>query len=345
MINQLKFFIGKIVQNRILQHVLFWLLSYLVLLNILKVSADIQQIDLVYTLFFHIPIVLMVYLNTCILFPLFLEKAKYLLYGILVVGGIAAGAVFYIYLFDSWIDHIFTGYYFIAYYGFWDISLYLAVYVTGTSLIKLARSWFHLQEVQQEKTLAELKALKSQINPHFLFNSLNSIYSLSRKNSPVAPETILKLSGLMRYIIYESDVDLISLESEIEVIKDYIGLQQFRTAEAEKVELKVVGEVEGHKVAPLLFLPFVENSFKHGLKGGSMEAYVSIKFEVSGKVLNFEIGNSIGKSAEPILPKYQGVGIENVRKRLDLVYPGMHKLDIKKDAKRYKVVLQIQLKK
>lgn len=345
MINYLKFLIGKIFKNRILQHFLLWSLSYLVLMNILKVSSGIQRIDLVYTLFFHIPIVLVVYVNTTLLFPLFLEKRKYYLYGILVLCTVASGSVFYIFLFDSWIDLIFNGYYFIAYYGFWDISLYMAVYVAGTSLVKLARGWFHLQEIQQEKTLTELKALKSQINPHFLFNSLNSIYSLSRKSSPVVPDTILKLSDLMRYIIYESDVDLIALENEIEIVRNYIGLQQLRSSEVEKVDLKIIGDLTGYKVAPLVFLPFIENSFKHGIKGGCKDAYVNIKFEISGKVLNFEIENSIGKSTEPIIAKYQGIGIDNVRKRLDLIYPGTHKLQVTKNEKRFKVVLQLQLVK
>ena len=343
MIRFIKNIIERILRNRVAQHILFWALSYLILLNILRVSADIQRIDLIYTLFFHVPIALIVYVNTLVLFPLFLEKEKYYSYGFSIAAIIACGSFFYIFLFDSWIDHIFTGYYFIAYYGFWDISLYMAVYVAGSSLLKLARGWFYLHETQQEKTLAELKALKSQINPHFLFNSLNSIYSLSRKSSPKVPDTILKLSDIMRYIIYEADVDFIDLDSEIELVRNYIGLQQLRSADVETVDLKVVGETNGRNIAPLIFLPFVENSYKHGIKGGAANSYVHIKFEVSGKVLNFEIENSIGKSAEPKISKYQGIGIENVRKRLGLIYQGSHKLDVKQDKNKFKVLLQIQL--
>ncbi len=333
----------KIARNRILQHILFWCLSFLILLNILKVSAEIQVIDFIYTFIFHIPVVLVVYINLMFLFR-FLETRKFVLYGFFLSINLGVGAVFYLYLFDNWIDYVFSGYYFVAYYGFWNMVFYLSVFVAATSLIKLARGWFRLKEIEKEKTLTELKALKSQINPHFLFNSLNSIYSLSRKNSPVLPETVLKLSSLMRYVIYESDVDFIGLGKEIEVIKDYIKLQELRILSEEKITLKIEGDPEGHKIAPLLLLPFIENSFKHGLKGGAENAFVSIKLEITGKVLNFEIENSAGQSVEITESKFKGIGIHNVKKRLELIYPGAHAIKISENNGKYKVLLQLQLR-
>ncbi len=335
---------NRLLNDRIFQHVLFWGLSFLILINILKVSAEIKRIDLIYTAIFHIPIFLIVYFNLQVLFPLFLEKGRYFLYGIFVLAVIALDAGFYIMLFDSWIDLVFSGYYFIAYYGFFDISLYFIVYIFITSLFRLARGWFRLQEIEKEKTLAELKALKSQINPHFLFNSLNSIYSLSRKNSPQVPEKVIHLSGLMRHIIYDSEVDYILLSKEVEMIRNYIELQNLRTTEKEKINLEVIGDIERKKVAPLIFLPFVENSFKHGLKSGAENAYVKIKIEVSGKVMSFEIENSKGKTSEVTDSKYQGIGIENVKKRLELIYPGLHLLKISDNEKTFRVLLQLQLK-
>jgi len=344
MVRQVLRFLARLPKKRTLQHASFWALSFLVLLNILKVSAEIQPIDLVYTVVFHIPIVLVVYLNQSVLFPLLLAKQRNLAYSVSLVAGISAGAVFYILLFSRWIDFIFPGYYFIAYYGFWDISLYLAVYVAATSLIKLARGWFRLQQIEQEKTLTELKALKSQVNPHFLFNSLNSIYSLARKNSPTLPETILKLGSLMRYVIYETDVDKIGLQKEIEIISDYIALQKIRTSEGDKVEFKIEGDPGETKIAPLIFLPFIENSFKHGLQRGKTESFIKIKIEITGAVLNFEIENSKGLPVETGLQEYKGIGIENVKKRLGLVYPGAHVLKISENDKVFKVLLQLQLK-
>ncbi len=343
MINQIKTGIIGLVKNRVFQHTLFWSLSFLILINILKVSAEIKRIDLIYTAIFHIPIFAIVYLNLKILFPLFLEKRKYFLYGLFVSGSIILGAVFYIVLFDKWIDFIFTEYYFIAYYSFLDISLYFVIYIFITSLFRLARGFFRLQEIEKEKTLAELKALKSQINPHFLFNSLNNIYSLARKNSAQTPDKIIQLSDLMRHIIYESDVDFIPLEKEVEMVKNYIELQNLRTTEKDKIKLEILGEIKGRKIAPLLFLPFVENSFKHGLKANTENIFVEIRIEVSGSILNFEIENSKGKTSEVNDSKYQGIGINNVKKRLELIYPKSHSLKIYDNKNSFKVLLQLQL--
>lgn len=313
-------------------------------MNILKVSADIKRIDLIYTAIFHIPIFLIVYLNLKVLFPLFLEKGKYFLYGIFVLGAVVLGAGFYIILFDKWIDYIFTGYYFIAYYSFWDISLYFIIYILLTSLFRLARGYFRLHEIEKEKTLTELKALKSQINPHFLFNSLNSIYSLARKNSTETPDKIVQLSDLMRHIIYESDVEFIPLEKEVEMVKNYIELQNLRTSEKNKIKLKVLGEIGDKKIAPLLFIPFVENSFKHGLKGGAQNIFVDIKIEIWDTILHFEIENSKGKTSEVNDSKYNGIGIGNVKKRLELIYPNSHLLKISDNKNTFKVLLEVQLK-
>lgn len=334
----------RLSNDRIFQHVLFWCLSFLILMNILKVSAEIKRIDLIYAAIFHIPIVLIVYLNLNVLFPVLLERGKYFYYGISVLAAVAFGSGFYLILFDSWIDYIFSGYYFIAYYSFWDISLYFVIYIFATGLFRLARGFFRLQEIEKEKTISELKALKSQINPHFLFNSLNSIYSLARKKSEMVPGKIVQLSDLMRHIIYESDTELILLEKEVEMIKNYIELQNLRTVEKDKIRLEVVGNTKGKKIAPLLFLPFVENSFKHGLKGGAQNIFVNIKIEVTGKILNFEIENSKGNVAQHENSKYKGIGIDNVKKRLELIYPKMHLLKVSDNHETYKVLLQVQLK-
>lgn len=344
MIQKLKVIFSRLAKDRILQHILFWCLSFLILMNILKVSAEIKRIDLIYTAIFHVPIVLIVYLNLRVLFPLFLERGKYFLYAIFILMAAALGSEFYIILFDNWIDYIFSGYYFIAYYGFWDILLFFVIYIFTTSLFRLARGWFQLQQIEKEKTLTELKALKSQINPHFLFNSLNSIYSLARKNSSQVPGKVVQLSDLLRHIIYESDVDFITLEKEVEMVKNYIELQNLRTYEKDKISLEILGEIEGKKIAPLIFLPFIENSFKHGLKSGAKNAFVKIKLEVYGSVLNFEIENSKGENSEINDPKYKGIGIENVKKRLDLIYPNLYSLKISETKNLFKVLLQFELK-
>lgn len=342
MIGSLKLNVQDLIRNRVLQHILFWSLSFLVLTNILKVSVEIKPIDLIYTAIFHVPITAVVYLNLRVLIPLYFEQKKYLLYSVMVLVLVAAGAGFYLALFDKWIDYIFEGYYFIAFYSFWDISLFFAVYLLLTSLLHLARGWFLLQEMETEKQKAELKALQTQINPHFLFNSLNSIYSLARKSSKQVPHKIVQLSDLLRHIIYDSDHNFIPLEKEIQMIRNYIELQNLRTTETNRISFEVEGEVGDKLIAPMVMLPFVENSFKHGLKGGADKAFVNIRIRVFSKSLNLEIENSKGKAVEPESMS-RGIGVENVKNRLDLIYPGRHKLKIKDENDTFKVHLRIEL--
>jgi LytS/YehU family sensor histidine kinase len=283
-----------------------------------------------------------VYLNLKLLFPLLWERGNYFGYAATVVVAAALGSGFYLLLFDSLIDYIFTGYYFIAYYSFWDISLFFAIYLFISSLLHLARGWFRAEELEKEKSQAELKALKSQINPHFLFNSLNSIYSMARKESKEVPEKIVQLSDLMRHIIYESDTDFIALEKEVEMLQNYIDMQNLRSGK-NQIVFNTIGEIKEKKIAPLLFLPFLENSFKHGMKGGAENAFVNIKLEVTGKVLHFEVENSKGQANDLLSDKYHGIGIENVRKRLEMIYPNQHKLNILDNEETFKVLLQVQL--
>ncbi|MCK3684157.1 histidine kinase [Maribellus sp. YY47] len=339
----IKTYSEQLIRNRFLQHLFFWCLSFLVLTNVLKVSAEIKTIDLIYAAIFHIPIVAVVYINLRVLFPFFLEKGKYLLYFLLILSLIALGSGFYLMLFNKWIDYFFEGYYFIAFYGFWDISLYFAVYLVATSLLRLARGWFRLQEIETERNKAELKALRSQINPHFLFNSLNSIYSLARKNSKEVPDKIVQLSDLLRHVIYDSERDFIPLEKEIDMIRNYITLQNLRTDDQHKISLKVNGELKEKMIAPMIILPFVENSFKHGLKGGSDNAFVNIFLTISDHQLILEVVNSKGKSADNVDLQYQGIGIDNVRKRLEMLYPGKHNLNITEDEQTFNVDLRIEI--
>lgn len=337
----LKDIVVNIHKNRILQHILFWFLSLLVLTNVLKVSAEIKKIDIIYAAIFQLPLILLVYFNLRILFPAFLEKGKIGIFIFSFFVSIAAGALLYLFLFNYLVDFLFPGYYFIAYYNFFDISLYFAVYLFITGLLHLARGWFRLQEIEKEKTRTELSSLHAQINPHFLFNSLNSIYSLSRKNSPLVPGKIVQLSDLLRHMIYECNTEYIPLEKEIEMIRNYIELQNLRTPDTEKISIVINGEMKGKYIAPFIFLPFVENSFKHGLKSGAENAFVKITLTITWSDLQFEIVNSKGDAPDLSETKYKGVGIANVRKRLNLLYSGNFDLEIKESEKTYIVNLKI----
>lgn len=342
MVRVLSISVNWFLKNRILQHILFWGLSFLILVNMLKVSVEVKRIDLIYSAVFHLPILVVVYTNLRFLVPWLLEKRKYLLYAVAVLLLVALGSGFYLALFNKWIDYIFEGYYFIAYYGFWDISLFFVIYLFATGLLHLARGWFRLQEIENERNKAELRALRMQINPHFLFNSLNSIYSLARRNSDEVPEKIVQLSNLLRHAIYDSEQEFVPLEKEVEMIRNYIALQNLRANPEHQILMQLKGEVQGKQIAPMIILPFVENSFKHGLKGGAENAFVAISLEVSPQKLLLDIENSKGKGVDETTAESTGIGIENVRKRLELIYPDKFLLKIREKAETFEVHLQIE---
>src|SRR4030042_1517080 len=180
---QVKFrdFLVKVSQVRILQHVLFWAISFTVLLYFFNTSNKIEKIDIIYTAIFHISLVTGVYLNLLVLIPLFLKKDRYLLYGLLLLAVIAGTAGFNLLTFNKLIDYVLPGYYFISYYEFNDILIFVIVYIGLTTLLKLSKSWFLLMEAGQrlmraekEKINIELLALRSQINPHLIFGQLPS---------------------------------------------------------------------------------------------------------------------------------------------------------------------------
>jgi len=341
MIRLLKNTGSKLAGARIVQHLAFWAFSFLVLVNILRVSAEIQQIDIIYALIFHLPVLLVVYFNESILFPRLLAKNKYGWYLLSIMVLLFLGAGFYLQLFESWVDYLFPGYYFIAYYTFFDILLFLSVYLVLTTLIKLARAWFKLNQIEQEKTSNELKALRSQLNPHFLFNSLNNLYTLSRKKSDKAPEMVLKLSDVLRYVIYDAETNFISLEKELNFLQKYIEIQKIRLDKSFKLETAMPAETGGLKIAPLLFLPFIENAFKYGTN--SENGKIIIRWEIRGKQVSFSAENEkmLPYNAEPA--EYKGMGIKNVQKRLELIYPGRHRLKIEDLENNFIVHLKIDL--
>ena len=343
MIRRIRNMVVSLAQIRVIQHLAFWSFSFFVLVNILRVSAEIQRIDLIYAFVFHLPILLVVYINETVLFPRLLAKNKYGWYLLAILILLALGAEFYLQLFEHWIDYLFPGYYFIAYYTFGDMVLFFSVYLVLTTLIKLARAWFQLNQMEQEKTSNELKALRSQLNPHFLFNSLNNLYTLTRKKSDKAPEMVLKLSEILRYVIYDAEINFISLEKELGFLSKYIEVQQVRLDSDFQLDLEQVGDPRNLTIAPLLFLPFVENAFKYGVKSGNEKGRISTHWEISGKQISFYCENEkvLPEQLEP--EKYKGMGIKNVQKRLALIYPEKHTLKIEDLGSNFVVRLNIIL--
>jgi len=333
-----------IFRNRWWQHLIFWAVALLILFNIFKGSGAVEEIDVIYTLIFLIPIVSVVYLNLYLAVPRFLRREKYLLYALILLILIGGGALFLYLLFDRWIDLFLPGFYFISYYNVPILMLYTGSFLVLTTLLKLSRSWFMLLRVERMTSTHQLQSLQSQINPHFLLNSLQTIYALSLEKSERSPEVILQLSEILKYTLYETGQATIELEKEIGMIRSYVEMYRHRVdAERTKISFVVNGDPGALLIAPMLLIPFIENSFKHGLQGGQEKTIIEIHLDITGDRLQFRIHNSRGDSQKIEFDNQKGIGIENTRQRLDLLYPGRYKLDIQSSLETFTVNLSLEL--
>ncbi len=339
-----------LIQNRILHHLSFWLASFLVLIQLFKVSATVEKIDYIYTAIFQFTLMIAVYLNLLVLIPGYLSRKKIFLYGLFSALVLILGSFFNVLLFSKLIDYVLPGYYFISYYSYLDILQFFAAYMLLTTLLKLSKEWFQLIdskqkliEIEKEKVKIELMALRAQLNPHFLFNSLNVLYSLALKKAKETPESIIKLSDILRYVIYDSNKETVRIKSEVELINNYLSLQEFRIDKTSTLhfETDIKKNID---IAPMLFLPMVENSFKHGVKGDVSNTYVHIKIKTTNNSVDFEIENNKGTSDNPDGDQHSGIGLTNIKKRLHLLYPEKHKLIISDKEDKFKVSLKIDLK-
>lgn len=333
-----------IFRRRWWQHLAFWFMVFMILVNIFKISGSLEKIDLIYSAIFIIPLAGICYLNLYYLIPKFLRREKYLLYGLFFPILLSAGALFLFILFDRWIDLILPNYYFISYYSVWQLMIYTGSLLLLTTLLKLSRSWFMLLRVERMTTSHQLKSLQSQINPHFLLNSLQTIYALSLEKSEQSPEVILQLSEILKYTLYETERPRISLEKEIQLIRNYVEMYRYRV-DPHRADIKLItkGDPEGLQIAPMLLIPFIENSFKHGLQGGDGNSFIGIDLNINSKGLEFSTRNRTGPADSMQLDNRKGIGIENTKKRLELLYPGRHILRIGIKEQIFVVNLKLEL--
>ncbi len=198
------------------------------------------------------------------------------------------------------------------------------------------------KELVKEKLQSELRFLRAQTNPHFLFNVLNSIYALARKKDDRTEETVLRLSQLLRFMIYECNEALIPLDKECQMIRDYLSLEEVRFQD--KLDLKLEMEVDqyDYQIPPLLLLPLVENAFKHGLSESRMKAWIEVVLRAQEGKLCFQVKNSIEGEPTPE-DNSSGLGLQNLRRQLELLYPNEHQLSISSDESSFEVELHINL--
>ena len=212
--------------------------------------------------------------------------------------------------------------------------------------LKTLKGW-HLEQVKsetlaKENANAELQLLKAQVHPHFLFNTLNNIYSFSLNQSPQAGTLVKKLSGMLDYMIHECEEKYVPLEKELGLIQDYMGLEKVRYGKRLDMQVEIHGDFENKVIAPLLMIPFVENSFKHGTSQMLQHPWVKLEITTVRDQLFFKLSNS-----KPSLfhanKQNKGIGLINVKKRLQLLYPGRHQLDVNETEDMFTVNMQILL--
>ncbi|MEM6843234.1 MAG: histidine kinase [Bacteroidota bacterium] len=285
------------------------------------------------------------YTNTSLLIPHLLAHKKFFLYISAVLACIVT-----VNFWDLWIQRTLNTEFYYANDWYQGAIIQRATLLSMLILavsggLKMTQEWFRTEQqknrMEKEKMASELALLKSQINPHSLFNNLNSIYSLAVRKSEDAPKAVVKLSEMMRYILYDSSAEKISLDQEIDHLHNYLDLQRLRIHREANVTIDTVGEWSGKMIAPMLLEPFVENAFKHGnVHQAGTEINISLKVE--GNQLWFTVRNTVNQEVQQKDP-YSGIGLTNIRKRLDLLYPKKYQLEVSHDSDYYQVRLAIRL--
>lgn len=328
-------------------HVLFW-----VVLFVTMVALGYEHInDLpfvlsneIISLFFHIVVV---YFNLFYLIPNYLARnvLLYLSLLLLTCAVVTPIEMLILYLKFSGMHHLQDQ--LVREQLFFFLGSFLVAIVS--TILRVITDWWRYQREKQtmmtQTIQTELRFLKSQINPHFLFNTLNNLYALTLKKSDKAPEIVLKLSEIMRYMLYECNERRVLLTKEIQYIHNYLDLERLRQTGEADIRFTTEGNISNQMVAPLLFVPFLENSFKHGLnlhmQGGG---FVRLHLAVRGDDLEFFIENSkVERLPRQEHPRSGGIGLANVRQRLEILYPGSYNLLVQDDPHRYAVTLQLQL--
>ena len=209
------------------------------------------------------------------------------------------------------------------------------------------REKFHqekqMNQVQLEKITTEINYLKAQINPHFLFNTLNNLYGMSLQKSDKTPEVILKLSKMMDYMLYDTDDAKVYLVKDIENLENYIALEKIRQGNNAYIKYNREGEADEQKIVPLLFLPLVENGFKHGVNELIKGAFLEIRLHISANSVTLMVKNNYKVKNGTGVEQRTGIGLTNLKRRLDLFYPGKHLLTVNQSDSTYEAQLTIHL--
>lgn len=326
-------------------HLVLWPLGFLILLFVFTKGAYPVKIDYFYTLVFLIFMAIPAVMNFHILMPLLLKKEKYTYYFIgLVCLGLSFGVFIKTFFMDV-IDFIFPNYFFISYISGNGFYLVFSIFLLSATLLKLAQDWFYFNRNQNEMLRlknqhaeAQLTALRSQINPHFLFNALNVIYAMALDQKENITTAIIELSDILRYVIYDTNTERVLLKDEINLIENYINFQKHRIDT--KIDLKMSIENMNFKIYPMLLLPLVENAYKYGAVN-KVSKPVKIKINQKNEQFFFSIENQKLNSASKVDGKKTGIGIQTLKNNLNIVYKHRHRFKITETVSDFKVDLEI----
>lgn len=339
----------QIPNNRLVQSLLFWTVSFFVLLRIFTRTEEVRTIDYIYTGLFHLPLIVGVLANQfCAKW--YLDKQRYPAFILGFLFSLFIITQVYVFTFDYLADLLFPDYFFIRVYECYEILGIGFGYLFITTLLHVAKGWFQQQkdiarvaQLEEENKRSELQALRAQVNPHFLFNSLNTIYNEARKKSDKAPQLILKLSSLLRYVVGTMNQAKVPLGKELEYLDNFIGLHKERLNNPEKVVFTTEGDFSNYEIAPLLLIIFVENCFKHG-DLTEADARITISLTLVESELILRCRNTFSPNQESPAGT-MGTGLQNARRRLELAYENRHTLDIYQTSNEYETILKLKISK
>ena len=330
-------------------HIIAWglllMVPFLSAYQVIKSFAPTENISLVPIIILSLFLIVIFYFNYFVLIPKFLLLKKYLLYAITLVLSIITAFVLsgvFLNIFDFNPDNMANiNPVLIKIEPIMRANTFLMLIISILASISLTIN-NHLRQLEKEKLIAQISSLKSQINPHFLFNTLNNIYATAIDTSPRTADMVDKLSEMMRYTMKETQNDFVPLEEEINYINNFIELQKLRLERTIKFDYTVEGEFSELQIAPMLLIPFVENAFKHGVNS-EQDSNIRINIKANESELHFLVVNNKVKIQSGINKNSGGLGIENTKHRLALIYPSKHLLTIKETENDFIVSLHINL--
>jgi len=336
-------------QKRTWYNILLWIGLYLLWVVVFQKRAfsfsRTMTIQFCYLLF----IAGNYYFNVYYVVPVFLYRKKYAAFALLFLAGIVAASLLRVPLATYLSQHYFApgkpppGLSQLFFNSLINIFIWTICLVAGKLIVDRIRFQKYIEVIEKEKMKNELDFLKAQFNPHFLFNSINSIYGNINKSNSTAREMLLIFSEMLRYQLYECNTSVISIEKEISYIRNYISLQQIRKPENLSIQLHVSEDVRGITIAPLIFMAFIENSFKYVSNHEDRLNEVQISLARSNHQLFFKTFNTKENVNGREMIDPGGIGIANVKRRLELLYPGKHALMIQNNDHSFEVILNLEV--